>query len=120
MLAPVYSSCADDAAVQTTLGNPPRIYPFGDAPPDEPTPYLIWQTISGTPENVLAGAPDSDGYRVQIDIYGQGQGEVLSAAKAVRDALEKVGYVESWNGEGRDRETKEYFYSFDVSFLQLR
>ena len=120
MLSPVFTSCENDAGVQAELGDPPRIYAFGTAPDDAVPPYLIWFTVSGAPENVLAGTPDYDGYRVQLTAYGAQQNDAVNAARAVRNCLEQVADVVSWNGEGRDPATKEFTYSFDVSFLPLR
>jgi len=120
MLSPVFTSCEHDADVKAQLGSSPRIYAFGAAPDGVASPYVIWQTVSGTPENVLHGAPEYDNYRVQITVYAKSQADAVNAARAVRDRLERVADVVSYNGEGRDPDTKEFSYSFDVAFLPLR
>lgn len=107
--------------LQAVFGAPdPRIYPFGSAPQDIPSPYALWQTINGNPENYLGDAPDLDGWLVQFDVYADNVADVYSCAKALRNALEPKAYIENWRGESTDPDTKEYRYSFDVRILTPR
>ncbi|NWA25509.1 DUF3168 domain-containing protein [Pseudomonas gingeri] len=120
MFAPINAVCAKDAGVIALLGMPMRLYPFGDAPQDGQKPYAVWQTIGGSPENYLAGRPDVDGYRLQVDVYAATGPSARAVAKAIRDAIELHAYITRWGGDGRDPATKNYRYSFDVSWLVAR
>jgi hypothetical protein len=121
MFPPVFATAAASPAVQAVFGsNPTRVYPFGEAPQGVTAPYATFQTVSGSPENYLAQRPDSDEFRVQLDVYAATPTAARNAAKALRDALEPLGYVVSWNGEFRDADTNLYRYSFDWSHLTPR
>ena len=121
MFAPINAVCAPDAGLSALLGQAPqRFYPFGDAPQDGVLPYAVWQTIGGDPENYLAGRPDIDGYTLQVDVYAETGKDARAVAKAIRDAIELKAYIIRWGGESRDPETKNYRYSFDVSWFVHR
>lgn len=121
MFAPINAVCAMDAGVTALLGTAPmRLYPFGDAPQDGPKPYAVWQTIGGEPENYLAGRPDIDAYSLQVDVYAATGQSARAVAKAIRDAVELRAYITRWGGDSRDPATKNYRYSFDLSWLVQR
>lgn len=121
MFAPINAVCAADGGVIALLGpSPQRLYAFGDAPQDCLRPYAVWQTVGGDPENYLAGRPDIDGYTLQIDVYATCAKDVRAVAKAIRDAIELKANITRWGGDSRDPETKDYRYSFDVSWLVPR
>jgi hypothetical protein len=128
---PLFATLNASSPVKAVFGTTPlRVYSFGDAPakgaPGYAVPYAVFQTITGNPENNLSTVPDMDGWQVQIDVFAdktssaEGTTNARNAAKVIRDALEPVCYVTSWNGEGRDTETLLFRYSFDVSFLTSR
>lgn len=132
MFPPLFATLNASSAVKAIFGTTPlRAYSFGDAPAKGAvgyaTPYVVFQTISGNPENNLSTTPDMDGWDVQIDVYanntgagGNGVTNARNGARAIRDALEPVCYVTSWNGEFRDTDTQLFRYSFTVSFLTAR
>ncbi|NBF13089.1 DUF3168 domain-containing protein [Pseudomonas sp. Fl4BN1] len=121
MFAPINAVCTMDAGVVALLGSTPqRLYPFGDAAQNVPKPYAVWQTIGGDPENYLAGRPDIDGYTLQVDVYAETGKDARTVAKALRDAIEPHAYIIRWGGDGRDPATKNYRYSFDVSWIVPR
>lgn len=127
MFPPLFETLNASSAVKAVLGsNPLRVYPFGMAPQNPTLPYAVFQTVAGSPENRLDCVPDMDGFVVQIDVYGdggegkKGATQARNAAKAIRDAIEPVAYVTAWRGEDRDRDTFNYRFSFDVSFLTSR
>ncbi|ANF84642.1 hypothetical protein A7J50_1203 [Pseudomonas antarctica] len=121
MFAPINAVCAADDGVKALLGSgPQRLYSFGDAAQDAPKPYAVWQTIGGDPENYLAGRPDIDGYTLQVDVYATCGKDARDAARALRDAIEPHAYIIRWGGESRDPVTKNYRYSFDVSWFVPR
>ncbi|MDI2594110.1 DUF3168 domain-containing protein [Pseudomonas sp. 681] len=120
MFAPINAVCAADPGVVALLGSPIRLYPFGDAPDKVAKPYAVWQTIGGDPENYLAGRPDIDGFTLQVDVYADTGSSARAVAEAVRDAIELKAYIIRWGGDSRDPATKNYRYSFDVSWFVPR
>lgn len=121
MFAPINAVCARDAGVTALLGTTPlRLYSFGDAPDKVVKPYAVWQVIGGEPENYLAGRPDIDGYALQVDVYATTGQSARAVAKAIRDAIELHACIIRWGGDGRDPATKNYRYSFDVSWIVPR
>jgi len=114
MFPPLFKAAAASAEVKALLGsNPVRVYPFGEAEEGTALPYAAWQIISGSPENYLSGKPD-------VDVYGATAASTRAAATALRDALEGVAYLVAYNGENRDRDTKNYRVSFDLEWTVLR
>lgn len=120
MYPPIFSVVADDAAATALLGSPPRLYPFGEAPQSVVTPYANWQVISGSPENYLHGRPDIDGFTIQVDVFGDTSSSAISAAAAIRDAIELQAHVVHWGGQTRDPDTQRYRVSFDIDWLTPR
>jgi len=121
VIAPIFKACTTSAEVLRIFGtNPTRVYPFGlvEQPPQRP--YVVWQTIGGEPAQYLGDRPDVDGYSLQIDVYTDDPASLLSAARAIRDAIEGQAYVTRWGDQVKDPETKLYRYSFDVDWLVLR
>lgn len=106
--------------MKAVLGTTPRLYLFGEAPPNVPKPYAVWQQVFGSPENYLGQAPDVDSYGVQVDVYGTTAAACRGVAMALRDALEGAAHVTAWNGESRDPDTRDYRYTFTVEFVQSR
>lgn len=117
MFPNIFSVVSADAGVTAALGSSPcRFYPAGEAPARETRPYATWQTISGTPENLIGCAPDIDRYSVQVDVYAETLTAARSAAEAVRDAIETRCHIISWRGENRDFKTRLYRFSFDCDW----
>lgn len=121
MIAPIFQICSASVEVTNLIGtNPVRLFPFGEAPQGVEKPYVVWQNISGSPENYLSNLPDGDGYSVQVDVYGFEGADVIDVATALRDALEPTAYITGWGNTGRDFETDLYRYNFTVDFLVNR
>jgi len=132
MYPPLFSTLFASSSVKAIFGSAPlRAYTFGNAPAKGAvgyaTPYVVFQTVGGSPENYLNQTPDLDQWNVQIDVYadntgagGNGTTNARNGAQAIRNALEPVAYVVGWNGEFRDSETQLFRYSFDVSFQTPR
>lgn len=120
MYPPIYAICSASSGVKAELGDPPRIYP-GAAKQGEQKPYATEQGVGGSPDNTLSGAPRSDSWDRQIDVYGDTEQSVTDAAEALRDAFEAAGaYITRWGGIGRDPDTNSIHYDFDVSFQTTR
>jgi hypothetical protein len=119
--APIFAVCAADAGVRALLGvTPHRLYPFGDAPEGVAKPYAVWQLVTGSPENYLAGRPDIDGFTLQVDVYAITASSARSVADAISHAIELQAYVVRWGGETKDTATKLYRSSFDIDWLVPR
>jgi len=118
---PIFEVCAASPAVRTALGSSPvRLFLFGEAPQNAASPYAVWQTIGGAPDNYLGNVPDVDRLSLQIDVYGNSANDVRNAVKSLRDAIEPVAYVTGWRGEARDTDTKKFRSSFDVDWMLKR
>lgn len=118
---PLFEVCAASSAVRAVLGsNPVRLFLFGEAPQNVVTPYAVWQTIGGLPENYLGNVPDVDRFSLQIDVYANSATEARSVVESLRDAIEPVAYVTGWRGEARDTETKKFRSGFDVDWMVKR
>ena len=119
--APIFAVCAADAGVRALLGvTPHRLYPFGEAPEGVAKPYAVWQLVTGSPENYLAGRPDIDGFTLQVDIYAITASSARAVADAISHAIELQAYVVRWGGETKDPATKLYRSSFDIDWLVPR
>ncbi|KPX44837.1 Uncharacterized protein ALO68_03855 [Pseudomonas syringae pv. helianthi] len=119
--APIFAVCAADEGVTALLGvSPTRLYPFDDAPEGVAKPYAVWQLITGSPENYLAGRPDVDGFTLQVDVYAATGAQARAVTDAISHAIELKAYVVRWGGERKDTETKLYRSSFDIDWLVPR
>jgi hypothetical protein len=100
--------------------SPTRLYPFGEAPEGVAKPYAVWQLVTGSPDNYLAGRPDLDGYTLQVDVYASTAATARAVTAAISTAIELKAYVVRWGGESKDTETKLYRSSFDIDWLVPR
>lgn len=120
-MVPLFEIASQSAAVRALLGERPvRFFPFGEAPQNVRTPYGVWQLVSGVPENKLAGAPEEDTYTVQIDAYADSGAQARAVGVALRDSLESSGYVASYNGEGKETDTRLFRFSFSMDLMADR
>lgn len=117
----IFALAAADAAVKAALGpSPVRFFLFGKAPQGVALPYAVWRTVTGSPENELGDVPVTDNWLLQVDVYASSAESVRSCSKALSDVAEKYAYVARWGEEDRDKDTKNYHYSFDVEWIQAR
>ncbi|WBM34147.1 DUF3168 domain-containing protein [Pseudomonas sp. NY11382] len=122
MTPPIVQACLQSSAVTALLGSGTamRFYSFGEAEQGVAKPYAVWQVVSGSPENYLAGRPDADSITLQVDVYADTGEAARKVRDAIRDAIELDAYVTRWGVEGRDPETKNYRASFDVDWWVSR
>lgn len=128
MSAPVYLLLAGNSGVTALVGT--NIFPAGMIPQEVTArPVITYQTIAGSPENVLTDRAPVDFERVQIDCWGTTFASAQAVADAVRAACENVAaghalncsaVCTSINGHDYDAVTKEYRASLDFSFRTLR
>ncbi len=120
MMVPMIQSLLQDAAaVRQVLGDPIRLWP-GVAPQDAALPYATWEVVGGSPTAMLSEAPPADGWRVRMTVWGKTLTQTNGVAVAIRDVVERVGSVESYNPTPDSDGTDAIGISFDVRLLQLR
>lgn len=116
--APIFQLCSAQPALTALIGTSPvRLFLFGLAPQNPQLPYVVWQMISGAPENYLAGRPDTEGHTLQIDVYANSAEEVRQVAGLVESTIETECYVTRYGGEERDDETMLYRSTLDVDWI---
>jgi Protein of unknown function (DUF3168) len=123
MYPPIYETCAADTTVQGLLLDSSgrlRLYPFGEAPQNDPAPYAVWQIVYGIPANSLSCRPDVDMFGVQVDVYAADADPARAVASAIRTAVELLAPVQAFNGEFRDAPTRRYRVSFTVEWWMQR
>lgn len=108
-----------DATVRQALGDPARLF-LGSAPQDTPLPYATWEVVNGLPTAMLSDPPPADGWRVRMTVWGEVLSQANGVAVAIRDVVERVGSIESYNPTPDSDGTDAIGISFDVRLLQLR
>jgi hypothetical protein len=101
------------APIRSFVGSPPRIYRHGVATSQSPAaPYITWSMVVGIPENHLDGTPPTDRMSIQVDCWSENTGagslQVGQLAQAVRNQIETVHDIESFDADLRDPETMRY------------
>lgn len=119
---PIYDVLRSVPAVTALLGADPnlRVYAFGQAPTTVLRPYVTWQLTTGFPNNNLSDRPENDENAVQIDIYATTPQSAEAVKIALRDAIEPVTHITSWDGEGRETPTSDYRITFSVDWFVNR
>lgn len=108
-----------DEAVRRLFGDPVRVFP-STAPQETALPYATWDVVGGSPTKLLSERPPADGWRVRLTVWGKSTSKANAAAVAVRDAVETVGSIESYNPPPDDDDTGAFGISFDARLLELR
>lgn len=96
-----------------------RAYEFGLAPDSPRKPYLVWQDISGIPQNHIDCPALTDHLTIQIDIYADESDDLLVIKNIVRRALEldNACTVTDLRGNSREPDTKLYVTGFDSNWF---
>ena len=122
MTAPIFVllEASDEVKKFLKKGNESlRAYEFGLAKDKPTTPYLVWQDISGDPQNNLDCPAKTDHITIQIDIYTTNPTQLSLIKEAARKALEVDNSctVTSLRGNEREPETKLYRTGFDSNWF---
>ena len=121
MTAPIFKLLNESDEVKSFLqtGNKLRAYEFGLAPDAPVKPYLVWQDISGDPQNHLDCPANTDHVTIQIDIYTLVSDQLRLIREAARKALELDNSctVTSLRGNEREPVTKLYRTGFDSNWF---
>lgn len=108
-------------AVKALLGsNHLRVYPWGRAPQNPRKPYVVYNMYNAVPENYINNRPDIDNKGTQINIYSDDTAKLESCYIAVRDALEGVAHMTSFQTVDRDEDTDLYSVIMDFDFWENR
>ncbi|WP_447902702.1 tail completion protein gp17 [Stenotrophomonas pavanii] len=120
MMVPLIQSLLEnDATVRQVLGDPVRLF-LGNAPQNTPLPYATWEVVNGSPTEMLSDPPPADGWRVRMTVWGEVLTQANGAAVAIRDAIERVGSIESYNPTPDSDGTDAIGISFDARLLVIR
>ena len=121
MTAPIFKllNASDEVKSFLKSNNILRVYEFGLAPDAPVKPYLVWQDISGDPQNNLDCPANTDHLTIQIDIYTTDPMQLSLIKEAARKALEVDNSctVTSLRGNEREPETKLYRTGFDSNWF---
>mgnify|MGYP000629637594 FL=1 len=121
MTAPIFAllNASDEVKSFLQTGNKLRAYEFGLAPDAPVKPYLVWQDISGDPQNHLDCPANTDHVTIQIDIYTLVPDQLRLIREAARKALEVDNSctVTSLRGNEREPVTKLYRTGFDSNWF---
>lgn len=121
MTAPIFAllNASDEVKSFLQTGNKLRAYEFGLAPDAPVKPYLVWQDISGDPQNHLDCPANTDHITIQVDIYITDPLHLRTIREAVRKALELDNSctVTSLRGNEREPVTKLYRTGFDSNWF---
>ncbi|MGQ7243705.1 tail completion protein gp17 [Salinicola sp. V024] len=123
MLTDFYVRCAQSEGFKLLLNDSDdktssddlRIYPVV-APEGVAYPYIVYNTITSNPFNVLKGKPVAEAVSVQVDIYAKDYVSCLMLAQVLREELIDQCYMQL-NLETFDDETKSYRISHDLDFI---
>lgn len=120
MLPAVYKLLHDDSAVRALVQS--RIYRHGDAPQQGATlPYITWQIVSSTPENLVDGEPPPiDAMSVQVNCWSDDDAGIEALGAAVRAAIESAHHVTEGPTNGRDPETLRFRITFIFTYWNDR
>lgn len=120
MMVPLIQSLLEgDPTVRLQLGDPVSLF-LGSAPQNTPLPYATWEVVNGSPTAMLSDPPPADGWRVRMTVWGEVLSQANGVAVAIRDVVERVGSIESYNPTPDSDGTDAIGISFDVRLLQLR
>ena len=121
MTAPILAllNASDEVKSFLQTGSKLRAYEFGLAPDAPVKPYLVWQDISGDPQNHLDCPANTDHVTIQIDIYTLVPDQLRLIREAARKALELDNSctVTSLRGNEREPITKLYRTGFDSNWF---
>ena len=121
MLPPINAVLAADPAVTAKIGSAPmRCFAFAMVPEGTALPYVAWYTSGGSPENVMGGTPPHDATICTFEIWADSSASLLPTYTAVRNAVERLGNIISFNPDDYNPATGRLVMSFDAEFHVMR
>jgi len=124
-IVPLYEVCKNDGPTAAFFGdsNILRIFPFSFSKKkgfDLTKPYAVWQTVGGSPDNVLEGGACSDSVEVQIDVYAQSVDDCRQGANLIEAAIESECMITRYFTEEFEQDTKLFRATFGASWILKR
>lgn len=119
----IFRILADDSSIVALLKAPNgklRIFPWGEAPQQSPTPYVTYSVISGRPENMLGDTPLEDNMGTQIDVWGRTGEETEKLMDLISTILEPVAHMTSFDAAEKDTGTRLYRGRMDFDVIKSR
>lgn len=83
-------------------------------------PFIVWEIVSGLPENNLSARPDIDDARLRVNAYSKVQREARALSEAAQYALETLGDVVFGPTEEYETETLLWRRIFDIELWTAR
>lgn len=105
-------------AVQSVLGNPLRLYPFGRAPQGVQKPYAVYTVFNAAPENYVSDVPDIARKGVQVDIVAEKAAQVSAIFTAIKDGIQTHGHITSYATTTRDADTDFYGARLEIDLWE--
>ena len=119
--APIFQLLSANAALTAKIGAAPvRAFPQGTAPESVAKPYIVFQQITGSPENYLNQNPDADDSTTQVDVYAETVTEARAVAILARNAMQSASYITGIRELGKDPDTNLFRVSIDVDWITHR
>lgn len=111
-----------DTPVKTLLGsNPLRVFPWSRSPAKPVLPYAVYSLYDSTPENYIAGAPDTDRKFIQVNIYAKTAESLEACFSAIRGAIEGdgYGYIVRYSANELDADTDLFSAIMEIDFIEV-
>lgn len=121
MIPHVFQTLNSSSAVKALFGSKPlRIFPWAQAPEKVTKPYATYAIFNGDAENYLGNLPDIDRQGTQFDIWAENGKSCEDCFIALRDALEPLGHMVSFQQAVKDAETQLYNARLEFDFWTPR
>ncbi|MGR9107776.1 MAG: tail completion protein gp17 [Gammaproteobacteria bacterium] len=105
MYPPVYDRFSSNPQIVAVVGD--RIFGHGEAPELTNKPYIVWQSLNGSPLICLGEAPNTDRWTIGIYIYAVNTTDLLNLMQVIRDEIYAFGgTVTDFSDDIRDEETR--------------
>ncbi len=119
-MIPIFPAASHHQRTLDCLGNPPRLYPYGEAPQDVKLPYAVWEEAGGSPFNHLSGRPTMDAMDCLLDVYATTPEELELVMSALQHLIETHAHITGYAGGNRDKETRLYHAGLSFDWLAER
>ena len=116
---PIFRTLKVDAAVSALIDVNTRLYE-DVAPHKTPTPYIVWQTISGQANNHLDCPSNLDDTQYQLMVYASDAKTAYELRDLCRKALENRSWINNPSINQYETDTKLYARGFDANWILER
>jgi len=116
---PIFRTLKVDAAVSALIDVNTRLYE-DVAPYKTPTPYMVWQAISGQANNHLDCPSNLDDTQYQLMVYASDAKTAYELRDLCRKALENRSWINNPSINQYETDTKLYARGFDANWILER